>query len=232
VGGCRAGRIFAVAFAFFVIPPQKKEPRRGRQCTSLGAATSWNLTPIWSGASCLFSLPLRGACRAFPIGCPVLWSCIGDAPNRPTSVIGDQQRPVLHHCQGGRSSPDLRPMLTRDPEASHEIFVASLRPPILEAHPNNFVAGRLRTVPGTLKRHECIPAIFCWELFALVEYHIQNRRMRLEQYVWKNGCFHFFRRSMCKAWLRVGADICIGPVTFYELLTGALPFTAADPIGI
>src|SRR4051812_16431306 len=35
--------------------------------------------------------------------------------------------------------------------------------------------------------------------------------MRLEQYVWKNGCFHFFRRTMCKAWLRVGANICIGP---------------------
>ena len=54
-------------------------------------------------------------------------------------------------------------MLTRDPEARHEVFVASVRPAILESHPNNFVARRLRTVPGALERYECVPTIFCRE---------------------------------------------------------------------
>ena len=116
-------------------------------------------------------------------------------------------------------------MLTRDPEARHEIFVASLRPTILESHPNNLVARRLRTVPGTLKRYECIPAIFCRELLAVVEHQVQNRRVRLEQHVWNNGCFDFFRRPMCKARLRVGTDIRIGPA-----VKGAL-FDTCEVIG-
>jgi hypothetical protein len=114
-----------------------------------------------------------------PIGCPVLWSCVGHAPNRPASIVGDEQRAVLHYCQGSGASPHLGPMLTRDPETGHEVFVTSLRPTILEAHPNDLVAGWLRTVPGTLERYKCIPTAFCRELFSVVEHQIQNRRMRL-----------------------------------------------------
>ena len=102
-------------------------------------------------------------------------------------------------------------MLTRDPEAGHEIFVASLRPTIFESHANHLVACRLRTVPRILKRYECIAAIFCRELLAVVEHQVQNRRVRLEQHVWNDGCFHFFRRPMCKARLRVWTDVRIGP---------------------
>jgi hypothetical protein len=109
-------------------------------------------------------------------------------------------------------------MLTRDPEAGPEIFVASLRFTILESYPNNFVAGRLRTIPRALERYECIATIFCWELFPFVEHKVQNRGVRLEEYVWNDGCFNFFRLSMCKAWLRVGADVGIRPAVERALL--------------
>src|SRR6516225_8708074 len=142
---------------------------------------------------------------------PYLLSRIRHAPNRATGVVRDQQRPVLHYCQGSGASPHLGPMLTRDPEARHEIFVASVWSAIFESHSNNFVARRLRTIPRTLKRYECIPTVFCRKLFAVVEHHVQDRRVRLEQHVWNNGRFHFFRRPMCKAKLRVGPDICIRP---------------------
>src|SRR6516165_12103785 len=102
-------------------------------------------------------------------------------------------------------------MLTGDPKTRHEIFVASFRPTILESYPNNLVARRLRTVPRALKRYECIPTIFCRELFAVVEHQIQNRRVRLKQYIRNNGCFYFLRRQLCKARLRMRADIRIGP---------------------
>src|SRR2546421_682189 len=102
-------------------------------------------------------------------------------------------------------------MLTRDPKARHEIFVASIWPSVLKSYSNNFVAGRLGTIPGAFKGHECIPAVFCWELLTIVEHQVQNRRMRLEQHVWNNGCFHLFRRPMGEAWLRVGADVRIRP---------------------
>src|SRR5215472_17605275 len=135
--------------------------------------------------------PPRGPRRRFLIRRPLLRSCVGHAPNRPTSVVGNQQRSVFHYCQRSGASPHLGTMLTRNPEARHEIFVASLRPAILESYPHNLVARRRRTVPGALKRYECIAAIFCRELFAVVEHHVQNRRVRLKQYVRNNGCFYF-----------------------------------------
>ena len=122
---------------------------------------------------------------------PYLLSRIRHAPNRATGVVRDQQRPVLHYCQGSGASSRLGPMLTRDPEARHEIFVTSVRSAVFESHSNNFVARRLRTIPRTLKRYECIPTVFCRKLFAVVEHHVQNRRVRLEQHVWNNGRFHF-----------------------------------------
>jgi hypothetical protein len=70
--------------------------------------------------------PLRGPRRRFLIRRPLLRSCVGHAPNRPTSVIGNQQRPVFHYCQRSGASPHLGTMLTRHPEARHEIFVPSL----------------------------------------------------------------------------------------------------------
>src|SRR6516225_9764373 len=121
------------------------------------------------------SSPLRGPCRRFLIRRPLLRSCIGHAPNRSASVIGNQQRSVFHYCQRSGASPHLGTMLTRHPEARHEIFVTSLRLTVLESHSNNLVARRRRTVPGALKRYECIPAIFCRKLFAVVERHVQNR---------------------------------------------------------
>jgi len=114
------------------------------------------------------SSPLRGPRRRFLIRRPLLRSCVGHAPNRSTSVVGNQQRPVFHYCQRSGASPHLGTMLTRHPEARHEIFVASLRPTFLESHSNNLVARRLRAVPGALKRYECIPAIFCRESFGLL----------------------------------------------------------------
>src|SRR5215831_4091483 len=162
--------------------------------------------------------PLRNPRRRFLIRRPLLRSCIGNTPNRPTSVVGDQQRPVFHYCQRSGASPHLGTSLTRHPETRHEIFVVAVRPTILEAHPNNLVARRLRTVPGTLKRYECIPAIFCWELRAVVKYQVQNRRVRLEQHVCNDGRFDFFRRPMCKARLRIGTDIGVRPTEKRTLL--------------
>src|SRR6516225_7538583 len=115
------------------------------------------------------SSPLRGPRRRFLIRRPLLRSCVGHAPNRSTSVVGNQQRPVFHYCQRSGASPHLGTMLTRYPETRREIFVASLRPTVLESHSNNLVARRLRAVPGALKRYECIPAILCRELAAVVE---------------------------------------------------------------
>src|SRR5262245_16892425 len=68
------------------------------------------------------------------------------------------------------ASPHLGTMLTRHPEAGHEILVASVRSAVFEPYPNNFIARRLRAVPGALKRYECIPAILCRELFAIVKH--------------------------------------------------------------
>src|SRR5207244_13357186 len=89
-------------------------------------------------------------------------------------------------------------MLTGDPEAGHEIFVASVRSAILESHADDLVARRFRAVPRTFERYECIPTIFGWELLAVVEHHVQNGRVRLKQQVRNNGRFHFVRRSICK----------------------------------
>jgi hypothetical protein len=90
-------------------------------------------------------------------------------------LVGVQSNQFPRAVDHARPSfPGLRPMLTQDPEARHAIFTASLRPAILESHPNNFVARWLRTVPGTLKRYECVPAIFCRELFAIIKYQVQN----------------------------------------------------------
>src|SRR5262249_16939586 len=100
----------------------------------------------------------------------VLWSRIGHAPNRPSSVVSDQQGAILHDCQGSRASPHFRAMLTRDPEAGHEILVASVRSAVFEPYPDNFIARRLRTIPRPLQRYECIPAILCRELFAIVKH--------------------------------------------------------------
>src|SRR5215475_15883004 len=162
--------------------------------------------------------PPRGPRRRFLIRRPLLRSCVGHAPNRPTSVVGNQQRPVFHYCQRSGASPHLGTMLTRHPEAGHEILVASVRSAVFEPYPNNFIARRLRAVPGALKRHECIPAILCRELAAVVEYHVQDRRVRLEQHVRDNCCFDFVRRPMCKARLRVGTDIGVGPTVKRTLL--------------
>src|SRR5262249_41050063 len=42
-------------------------------------------------------------------------------------------------------------MLTRDPKASHEVFVASVGPTVLESYSNDLVARRLGSVPGALR---------------------------------------------------------------------------------
>src|SRR5262249_56111134 len=80
-------------------------------------------------------------------------SGVGHAPNRPTSVVGNQQRPVFHYCQRSGASPHLGTMLTRHPEAGHEILVASVRSAVFEPYPNNFIARRLTTSPLTLIPH-------------------------------------------------------------------------------
>src|SRR5262245_35303375 len=112
-------------------------------------------------------LPLRRSCRGCAVRGSVFGTAIRHAPNGPARVIGDQQRSVLHDCQGSRTSPHLGPMLTRDPETRHKIFVTPVRPAVLEPYPHNFVAGRLRTVPGALKRHERIAAILGGKLLAV-----------------------------------------------------------------
>src|SRR5262249_61545929 len=97
-------------------------------------------------------------------------SGVGPAHSCTASVVGNQQRPVFHYCQRSGASPHLGTMLTRHPEAGHEILVASVRSAVFEPYPNNFITRRLRAVPGALKRYECIPAILCRELFAIVKH--------------------------------------------------------------
>src|SRR5439155_5680190 len=109
-------------------------------------------------------------------------------------------------------------MLTGDPEAGHEIFVASVRSAILESHADDLVARRFRAVPRTFERYECIPTIFGWELLAVIEHHIQNGRVRLKQHVRNNGRFYFVRCSICKARLRIGPGISIRPAVEGALL--------------
>src|SRR6516164_1486311 len=108
---------------------------------------------------------------------------VGDAPDRPAGVVGDEQRAVLGNRQRGRATPDFGALLARDPEAGREILVVAFRPAVLERHPHDLVPGRDRAVPRAFHRDKQAALVFRRELVALVEDQVEQRGMRLEQQV-------------------------------------------------
>src|SRR6516225_1093569 len=105
---------------------------------------------------------------------------VGDAPDRPAGVVGDQQRAVLGDGECGRPAPDLGALLAGNTEAGGEILVIAFGSAVLERHPNDLVAGRDRAVPRALERHEQAALVFRRKLVALVEDQVEERGMRLE----------------------------------------------------
>src|SRR5262249_14256918 len=143
---------------------------------------------------------------------------IGDAPDRPAGVVGDEQCAVLGDREGSGAAPDLGALLTRGPEARREILVIPFGFAVFERHARDLVAGWYRPVPRAFDRDKQAPLVFGRKLVALVEDKVEQRGMRLEQQIGGNRRLYLVGRELCEAGLRVLADIGVRPAVEPTLL--------------
>src|SRR5581483_8893525 len=81
---------------------------------------------------------------------------VGDAPDGAAAVFADEERAVLRHRDAHRPAPDR---FVRDDEAGHEVLVFAGRLAVLEANPDDLVAGALAAVPGAVHGDEGIALV-------------------------------------------------------------------------
>src|SRR6266404_7342390 len=136
---------------------------------------------------------------------------VGDPPDRAAGIVGDEQGAVLGDRERRGAPPDLGALFARYPKAGREILIISFRPPVLERHAHDLVAGRYRAVPRTLQRDESVTLVFGRELVRLVEDEVEQRGMGLEQQIGGNRRLDLVGCQARKAGLWVLADIGVGP---------------------
>jgi hypothetical protein len=134
----------------------------------------------------------------------------------------------FHNRQCCRTSLYFGPMLARDPETRHEVFVTFVRSAVLESYPNHLVACRLRPVPRPLKRYESIPAIFRRELLPLVKTPCPKPRSAPGPVRREPLSFDLVQRTIRKTQLRIGTNIRVGLATFWRKIEGPWPFRRID----
>src|SRR5690606_10055261 len=83
----------------------------------------------------------------------------------------------------------------RHQESGDEGFEAIKVARAIEFQPNDFVAARWPTVPGTMHRDECVVAVLPGELLAFVKYHLHRRRVRI---VSSDGLFRKLRPTQLR----------------------------------
>src|SRR6185503_13873925 len=77
-------------------------------------------------------------------------------------------------------SPDLRVVGDKSGE---KVLVFSRWRPIFEANSDDFVAGTLGSIPGSVFRGETVAVIFRWKHDAVVKYQAKGCRMSLDENV-------------------------------------------------
>src|SRR2546421_12973400 len=77
-------------------------------------------------------------------------ACVGDPPDRPAGIVGDEQRAVLGDRERRGAAPHLGAVLARSPKAGGEILVMPLGLAVLERHAHDLVPGWFRAVPRAL----------------------------------------------------------------------------------
>ena len=106
---------------------------------------------------------------------------ISDPPDRAATILGDEQRAVIGHCDADRATPYLG---VGDHEAGHEILVFACGfAAAVEQQPHDFVSRPLVAVPGAVHGRKRTALVLGGKVVALVEDHLQGRRMGLHQHV-------------------------------------------------
>src|SRR5580658_8426232 len=135
-----------------------------------------------------------------------------DPPDALPDIVGHQQAAVLGGGEPDRPAPDLRRVGTGKPESGQEILVAAQRLAVLEADPDDLVAGRQARIPGPVERDEGIAAILCGELGPFVEFESERCGMGLEQQIGGDRRGDQIRPLVAeRSRLLVPADEAIGP---------------------
>src|SRR5579863_530761 len=91
---------------------------------------------------------------------PGLFASSFNVPDRPASVIHDEERTVLAHCDPHRPAPNSAVL---GHKAGQEVVVLATGVTFLRGNEDDLISRPLGAVPGAMLGGEDAPFVFRWE---------------------------------------------------------------------
>src|SRR5579864_406944 len=105
---------------------------------------------------------------------------VAHAPDRSRTVIADEQRSIFADGDTHRPSPDLAFLGN---EAGEKVFVVACGMAVFQRHADDFIAGALVAVPGTMFGGEDVAAVLFGKHLAVIKSHLQRGIVGLQDHV-------------------------------------------------